>query len=136
MNHPVQPQPKSMALYPQNIREALRRWDADEPVHTIKSAIDEDDEIVVQTVMFELLRDFQSCDLYTLSNNWFTWSCATVGRIQHQRKMKIRGRQVEAAKKLAVYYLQHGYREALQNIIDWQPERLIKIVRRVEERAG
>lgn len=127
MNHPVQSQQKSTSLYPQNIREALRRWDAGEPVHTIKAAIDEDDEIVVQTVMFELLRDFQNCDLYTLSSNWFTWSCATVGRIQQQ--MRVRGRQVEAAKKLAVYYLQHGYREALQDIIDWQPERLIKLVR-------
>lgn len=128
MNHPVQSQPKSTSLYPQNIREALRRWDAGEPVHTVKSAIDEEDEIVVQTVMFELLRDFHNHDWHALHDNWFTWSGKTVERIQ--RQMKVRGRQVEAAKKLAVYYLQHGYREALQDIIDWQPERLIKVVRR------
>ena len=53
---PTQSKSKPAALYPPDAREALRRWDAGEPVYSIQMAFEEDDEIAIQTVMFELDR--------------------------------------------------------------------------------
>ena len=113
-----------MVEYP-DLKEALRLWDAQEPVWTIEmGGISPGYEMCIQIGVFELVKQlheqiFPEEDLDSFLDGYLR-------PINREFKLGLSGAQAGAIKNLAINYIQHGWAETLAKV---ENERRIQVTR-------
>lgn len=107
---------------PETVEQALRLWDAGEPVTTVSmGGLGEPYEQCIQNLAFELMREWHSLDWPPLdedvSEDLVTKLRESGYRISAEldKTHRFSGDQVGAAKNIAAIVCRQGYREALSH---------------------
>jgi hypothetical protein len=112
---------------PKTCAEALRRWDAGDPVFTVEmGGFGPGYEQAIHICVFEIVRDqlaegplpeFGKDDDAALQNWWSTWGDAAISR-SNAAVGGYSGAQVGAAKSLAYRYLRDGWAVTVNSVDD------------------